>query len=125
MLLRERFHQLSQSRTSYIHLLRLRFFFSSIASQAKETQRLIYKILNLREETETILKNIKSPYTPKLINLMFSKPIFLRKDFTVEKTTARRILKRAVALGVLKIINIKGVRGKVYVFGRLIRILSY
>lgn len=103
----------------------LRFFFISLKNQAKETQRLIYKILHLREQIKEKTEKMKSPYTDKVLETMFSKPIFKSKDLHIEEPTARRLLSKFVGMGILKSFAIKGVKGKIYLFPDLIDILSH
>lgn len=103
----------------------LKFFFVSVKNQAKETQRLIYEILELKKKIEKISEKIKSPYVYRVISTMFSKPIFKSKDVKIEEPTARRLLRKFVKIGILKTRQIKGIKGKVYVFGDLIKLLSF
>jgi hypothetical protein len=56
---------------------------------------------------------------------MFSKPIFQRADLKLEKMTSIRLLKKFVSLDILKELKIKGVKGRVYIFNELVKILSY
>jgi len=103
----------------------IKFFLNSVANQAKQTQILIYKILELKESIEGKIKGIKSLYKQEVVNLMFSKPIFQRADLKLEKMTSIRLLKKFVSLDILKELKIKGVKGRVYIFNELIKILSY
>jgi Fic family protein len=103
----------------------IKFFLTSVANQAKQTQILIYKILELKEFIEGKIKGIKSLYKQEVVNLMFSKPIFQRADLKIEKMTSIRLLKKFVSLDILKELKIKGVKGRVYIFNELVKILSY
>jgi Fic family protein len=103
----------------------IKFFLTSVANQAKQTQILIYKILELKEFVEGKIKGIKSLYKQEVVNLMFSKPIFQRADLKLEKMTSIRLLKKFVSLDILKELKIKGVKGRVYIFNELVKILSY
>jgi Fic family protein len=103
----------------------IKFFLNSVANQAKQTQILIYKILELKEFVEGKIKGIKSLYKQEVVNLMFSKPIFQRADLKLEKMTSIRLLKKFVSLDILKELKIKGVKGRVYIFNELVKILSY
>lgn len=103
----------------------IKFFLISIRNQSKQTQTLIYKILKLKENVEEKIKKIKSPYKQEVINLMFSKPFFRRSDLKLEKMTSIRLLKKLVSFGILEELDIKGIKGKVYVFNELVKILSY
>jgi Fic family protein len=103
----------------------IKFFLASVANQAKQTQILIYKILELKESIEGKIKGIKSLYKQEVVNLMFSKPIFQRADLKLEKMTSIRLLKKFVSLDILKELKIKGVKGRVYIFNELVKILSY
>jgi Fic family protein len=103
----------------------IKFFLVSIINQSKQTQKLIYKILELKNKIEEKIKMIKSPYKNEVLNLIFSKPIFKRKDITLEKMTAIRLLKRLVFLNILEELKIKKLKGRIYVFKDLVKILSY
>jgi Fic family protein len=103
----------------------LKFFLTSLTQQAKETQKLIYQVLNLKKDTEERLKKVKSPYVYKLINLIFSKPIFRASDLNLPRNTANRLLQKTHALGLLERVKIKKIKGRVYIFEKLVRILSY
>jgi Fic family protein len=103
----------------------IKFFLTSVANQAKQTQILIYKILELKESIEGKIKGIKSLYKQEVVNLMFSKSIFQRTDLKIEKMTSIRLLKKFVSLDILKELKIKGVKGRVYIFNELVKILSY
>jgi Fic family protein len=103
----------------------IKFFLNSVANQAKQTQILIYKILELKEFVEGKIKGIKSLYKQEVVNLMFSKPIFQRADLKLEKMTSIRLLKKFVSLDILKELKIKEVKGRVYIFNELVKILSY
>jgi hypothetical protein len=81
--------------------------------------------LELKEFVEGKIKGIKSLYKQEVVNLMFSKPIFQRADLKLEKMTSIRLLKKFVSLDILKEIKIKGVKGRVYIFNELVKILSY
>jgi Fic family protein len=103
----------------------IKFFLISIINQSKQTQELIYKILELKSKIEEKIKVIKSPYKQEVLNLIFSKPIFQRTDLNLEKMTAIRLLKRLVFLNILEELKIKKVKGRIYVFKDLVKILSY
>jgi len=103
----------------------IKFFLISIRNQSEQTQNLIYEILKLKENVEEKIKKIKSPYKQEVINLMFSKPFFRRNDLKLEKMTSIRLLKKLVSFGILEELDIKGIKGKVYVFNELVKILSY
>lgn len=102
----------------------LKFFFVSIKNQAKETQKLIEKIISLRDEVRNRVEKIKSPYKERVIETIFTKPILKSKDIAIEEVTARRLLNGFVKTGILKSIKIEKVKGKVYLFLDLIRVLS-
>lgn len=103
----------------------IKFFLLSLIHQAKETQKLIHQILELKEETEEELKKMKSPYLYRMINLMFSKPIFRASDLKLPRNTANRLLKKMLSFGVLEMVKIEKIKGRIYIFEKLVRILSY
>ncbi len=103
----------------------IKFFLISIINQSKQTQELIYKILELRNKIEEKIKVIKSPYKQEVSNLIFSKPIFQRTDLKINKRTAIRLIKEFASLNILEELKIKKIKGRVYVFKDLVKILSY
>jgi Fic family protein len=103
----------------------IRFFLVSIINQSKQTQELIYKILELKNKIEEKIKVIKSPYKQEVLSLIFSKPIFQRVDLKINKRTAIRLIKEFVSFNILEELKIPKIKGKVYVFKDLVKILSY
>jgi Fic family protein len=103
----------------------IKFFLFSIINQSKQTQELIYKILDLKKEIEEKMEKIKSPYKQKIINLILAKPIFKSSDLKLPRNTSNRLLKELDSLDIVKSMKLKNVRGKVYVFKELVKVLSY
>jgi Fic family protein len=103
----------------------IRFFLVSIINQSKQTQELIYKILELKNKIEEKIKVIKSPYKQEVLSSIFSKPIFQRADLKINKRTAIRLIKEFVSFNILEELKIQKIKGKVYVFKDLVKILSY
>jgi Fic family protein len=103
----------------------IKFFLISIINQSKQTQELIYKILELKAKIEEKVKTIKSPYKQEVLNLIFSKPIFQRTDLKINKRTAIRLIKEFISLKILEELKIEKIKGRVYVFKDLVKILSY
>jgi len=103
----------------------IRFFLVSIINQSKQTQELIYKILELKNKIEEKIKVIKSPYKQEVLSSIFSKPIFQRADLKINKRTAIRLIKEFVSFNILEELKIPKIKGKVYVFKDLLKILSY
>lgn len=54
----------------------LKFYFTSVSEQLKETQELIEKIYKLYDEVRDSFKAIKSPYIIPFIEFLFNSPIF-------------------------------------------------
>jgi len=103
----------------------IRFFLVSIINQSKQTRELIYKILELKNKIEEKIKVIKSPYKQEVLSLIFSKPIFQRADLKINKRTAIRLIKEFISLKILEELKIEKIKGRVYVFKDLVKILSY
>ncbi|MFZ5365737.1 MAG: Fic family protein [Patescibacteria group bacterium] len=105
----------------------LKFFLISVKNQAKETQNLISKINTLMKEVENLTGHLKSPYTYKIVNFMFRMPIFKVRDVSksskIEERTIRRLLTKFSELDVVKIVRFKNRR--IYIFEKLIKLLSY
>jgi Fic family protein len=107
----------------------LKFFLASVKKQSEETQKLISKIDNLKKEIEETAENIKSPYIYKVVNYLFTKPIFRTSDMGVNlrihERTARRLLAKLVKLKLLSLLKAKDRKENIYIFTRLISLLSY
>jgi Fic family protein len=103
----------------------IKFFLISIINQSKQTKELIYKILELKNKIEEKIKVIKSPYKQEVLSSIFSKPIFQRADLKINKRTAIRLIKEFVSFNILEELKIPKIKGKVYVFKDLVKILSY
>lgn len=107
----------------------LKFFLISVKDQAEETQKLIAGINSLRNQIETRVEDFKSPYMHKIIHFIFSKPIFISsnasKTLRIEDRTIRRLLVRLVESKILTTTSLNGPRKRIYIFGDLIKLLSY
>jgi Fic family protein len=107
----------------------LKFFFTSIKQQAKETQEIISQINVLKNRTEEVAEKIRSPYIYKIVNYIFTRPIFRTSmavnEIKLNNRTARRLLSALVDMGVLRILEDKDSKEKLYIFSDLIKILSY
>ncbi len=106
----------------------LKFFFGSVATQAKETLELIEKINRLYEKIENEVSRSKSPYLQKFLAYIFEHPFFFPMGITRElKSTYFPVA------GLVKLFESKGLimrgasldrRMKVYVFQPLIELLN-
>jgi len=61
----------------------------------------------------------------KIINLILVKPIFKSSDLKLPRNTSNRLLKELDSLNIVKSMKAKNVRGRVYIFKELVKILSY
>lgn len=107
----------------------LKFFCTSIKEQAKETQNIINDINQLRGKTEEKAESIRSPYIHKIVEFLFSRPIFRTKmvveDLDMNMRTTRRLLRKLAKLEVIRIVEDKDKKENLYVFEELLKILSY
>lgn len=122
-----------RNRDDYIDALRqvdvthryeywLKFFFKAVKEQSIETQKLIEDIKNLRRNVEKKAEAMKSPYSSKVIEFMFMKPVFTNAmlgEHISNRVTASRITKRLVSLGILKTIK---TNKRFYLFMDLLKI---
>lgn len=108
----------------------LKFFFSAIAEQAKDTLRLVDEITDLNKNLKKKYEISKSPYMLRLIDLLFESPIIsppkiIEKLSIPSRMTAARLVDQLVADGVLTEVNQKGSGGtSLYAFMDLIEIIS-
>jgi Fic family protein len=119
----EYINALHQVDVSHKYEYWLKFFFKAVAEQSIETQKLIEDIKNLRRDVEKRAETMKSPYSSKVIEFMFMKPVFTNTmlgEHISNRITASRITKRLVALGILKTIK---TNKRFYLFMDLLKIV--
>ena len=106
----------------------IKFFLISVKNQAKETQKLIYQIKNLTDEIKSKTESIKSPYISKIIDFIFSNPIFSNSDLTryirANRVTSLRLIKKLEDLKIVISFVPPKRKRELYVFKHLIRLLS-
>jgi Fic family protein len=107
----------------------LKFFLLSVQVQAKETQSIINKIAQLKTEIDKLAEKIKSPYTYKIVNLIFSNPFFISADaikiLEIEPRTCRRLFLSFEKLNIIREIKAFRKKGKAYIFPKLMKLISY
>jgi Fic family protein len=106
----------------------LKFFFSSVAAQAKETLALIEKINMLYDQIENEVSGSKSPYLQKFLAYIFEHPIFFATPIVVELNSTLPPVAGLIKLFEEKKLITRGVsvdkRVKVYTFEPLIELLN-
>ncbi len=109
----------------------LRFFFSAITEQAKETLHLIESIKTLHKEIQSKYETSKSPYMSRFIDFMFDSPIFtipkLQEKLGLKaRLTAVRFVEQLQKDGIVEeILDQKGNAGaKLYAFYKLLGIIN-
>ncbi|GIW65014.1 MAG: Fic family protein [Patescibacteria group bacterium] len=106
----------------------IKFYLISVKNQSIETQKLIYQIKDLFEETRSKTESIKSPYILKIIDFMFSSPIFLISDLTknikANRVTCFRLIKKLETIKIVKSFLPSRKKRKLFIFESLIKLLS-
>ncbi len=108
----------------------LKFFFTAISAQAKETNAIISKINALYEKNRQTTKNVRSPYIIPFIDFIFTQPIFsatqARRKVGIQKVTCARLIKVLLEKGIVSLVPQKFTtdkREKLYWFSDLISLL--
>jgi len=100
----------------------LKFFLTAVEAQCKRTQKTIYEMMALYEETKSKAATIKSPYSLMFVDLIFKRPIFSRKvvetALETNRTTVMRLLQSFTEMGIVnELPNRK--RNRLYRFDKL------
>ncbi len=107
----------------------LKFFFTSIKEQSLETQELITTINNLRFQIEQEAEKFRSPYIHKIVSFLFTRPVFRTtmavKELDMNHRTTSRLLNKMVDMKILRLLRDDEGKEHLYVFDKLIKILSY
>jgi len=107
----------------------VKFFLISVKNQAKETQKLIYQIRDLANEVKAKTEFIKSPYISKVIDFIFSNPIFSNSELSryikANRATSSRLIKKLQDLKILTSFIPSKKKRELYIFESLIKLLSY
>ncbi len=106
----------------------LKFFFSSVAAQSKETLALITKINQLYDQVEKEVCTSKSPYLHKFLAYIFEHPVFYPSSVMEELKATYPPVAGLIKLLEDKRLIVRGVsidrRTKVYMFEPLIELLN-
>jgi Fic family protein len=106
----------------------LKFFFSSVVNQSRETLDLINKINELYERTKNEAGPSKSPFLLPFIGYMFESPVFnpsqVMKRFKTTYPPISNIIKILTNKKIISLIKSPDKRKKVYAFDPLIELLS-
>jgi Fic family protein len=108
----------------------LKFFFSAIAAQAKNTLLLVDEITGLNKDLKRKYETSKSPYMLRLVDLLFESPVIsppevIKKLSIPSRMTASRLIEQLVNDDVLTEISQKGSGGtSLFVFRDLIEIIN-
>lgn len=109
----------------------IEFFLQAVIFQAQAQNTLTKQIIGLYEEMKSSIAEItRSHFVIKILDFIFSHPIFKGSNFVREteipKATASRLLNSLVEGGILKPVREKtGRAGQIYRFGRLLAILMH
>ena len=105
----------------------LKFFFSSVSVQVKETLSLIAKINTLYVEMEAKVEHSKSPYLMKFLGYMFKRPVFHVKEVTdhlgATYPPVANLIKLFESKGIISLSPTSDKRKKVYAFDPLLNLL--
>lgn len=112
----------------------IRFFLTAIKEQARETQTLIKKINDLKDEVMKKSELMRSPYAHKAVDFFFQRPIFrspqlIKKIGAKSRMTSLRLLDVFKKSGIVVELTGKDVkrnfpgRGRLFVFSKLLDLL--
>ncbi len=104
----------------------IKFFLEGVAWQSAKTQSTIDKMLGLYNEIKEKLYSYKSPYSFKMLDFIFSQPVFTSKDvitkLDLNKVTVSRLIRIFDKLELLEETERK--RNKIYIFRKLLAIIQ-
>ena len=104
----------------------IKFFLKGVHWQSEKTQNIINQMLELYNEIKEKLFSYKSPYSFKLLDFIFQRPIFASKDviekLRLNKVTVNRLVKMFIELKVLEESEKK--RNKIFIFKDLLTIIQ-
>ncbi|MGC9310197.1 MAG: Fic family protein [Candidatus Aenigmatarchaeota archaeon] len=105
----------------------LKFFLTAVKEQCDRTQKTIYDIMALYEDTKKTASEIKSPYALAFVDLIFRRPIFSGKvvetNLNTNRTTVMRLVQAFTKMGIIREMAEKK-RNRLYRFDRLFDILN-
>lgn len=89
---------------------------------------MIFYIKDLNKKVRQKIESIRSPYTYKIIDFIFKKPIFypteLSKEIKTNRVTVLRLVRKLQEIGVVSSHILHNKKRKVYIFKELIDILK-
>lgn len=129
-----------EHRQTYYELLRnvsekqdwenwIKFFLNALTIQAQKAEEAGKSILKLHQELKNEILTLNSQYAPYLLDAIFVRPIFsassIQKHVKIKNSqTLYTLIGKFVDLGILKEVDSKQKRNKVYRFEKLIKILN-
>ncbi|MFA5994432.1 MAG: Fic family protein [Parcubacteria group bacterium] len=129
-----------EHRQTYYELLRnvsekqdwenwIKFFLNALTIQAQKAEEAGKSILKLHQELKDQIITLNSQYAPYLLDAIFVRPIFsassIQKHVKIKNSqTLYTLIGKFVDLGILKEVDSKQKRNKVYRFEKLIKILN-
>jgi Fic family protein len=129
-----------EHRQTYYELLRnvsekqdwenwIKFFLNALTIQAQKAEEAGKSILKLHQELKDQILPLNSQYAPYLLDAIFVRPIFsassIQKHVKIKNTqTLYTLVGKFIDLGILKKVDSKQKRNKVYRFEKLIKILN-
>lgn len=129
-----------EHRQTYYELLRnvsekqdwenwIKFFLNALTIQAQKAEETGKSILKLHQELKDQILSLNSQYAPYLLDAIFVRPIFsvssIQKHVKIKNTqTLYTLVGKFIDLEILKEVDSKQKRNKVYRFEKLIKILN-
>ncbi len=106
----------------------LKFYFTSVSEQLKETQELIEEIYKLYDQVRNSFKSVKSPYIIPFIDFLFNSPIFsiqmvIEKIGCSSRLTASTLIKSFEKIGYVSQLGVEK-KNKLFHFKPLIKIIK-
>jgi Fic family protein len=88
----------------------IEFFLAGVTNQALQNRVTLARIALLRAQTqETVVRVTNSPHSGKMVQAIFTQPVFQAKDFValtgLTKETAARNLRQLKAAGILTVVR--------------------
>jgi Fic family protein len=107
----------------------IKFFLNALTIQAQKAEETGKSILKLHQELKNEIISLNSQYAPYLLDAIFVRPIFsassIQKHVKIKNTqTLYTLIGKFVNLGILREVDSKQKRNKVYRFEKLIKILN-
>ena len=104
----------------------IKFFLEGVYWQSEKTQDTINQMLKLYNEIKEKLYAFKSPYSFKVLDFLFDRPIFTSREIIeklkLNKVTVSRLIKMFVKIKVIEESAKK--RNRIFIFRKLLRIIQ-